>query len=189
MSQRAACLLATVLALTSAPSLATEFAYDQFAPSVIGTIAADTRALNLPGTGKKVMYAATVNKVRVTVTYVGTSRPLTSDESMIVHGMANAIPGAPTGYAELYREAFAFDDAGRRYWLPVQQPVANYFAKELKAGQRLQLFAVVAGGVAEKDGAMEPVLLVQEFNGEVTQGRLGASDIAGQTCAASASPP
>lgn len=171
MNQRATYLIAAVLALTSAPGGAAEFAYDQFAPSVIGTIAADTRALNLPGTGKKVMYTATVNRVRVTVTYVGSSRPLTADETTIVQRLAKAIPGAPAGYAELYREAFAFDDAGRRYWLPVQQPVASYFGKELKVGQRLQLFALVAGGVAEKDGAMEPVLLVQEFNSEVPQDR------------------
>lgn len=168
MTLRAASL-AAVLALASAHCQAAEFAYDQFTPSVIGTIAADTRAFNLPGTGKKVMYAGTANKVRVTVTFVGTSRPLTADETIIIQGLAKAIPGAPPSYAELYQESFAFEDAGQRYWLPVQQPVAAYFGKELKPGQRVQLFAVIAGGVAENDKPLEPVLLVQEFNGEIPQ--------------------
>jgi hypothetical protein len=167
--------LVAALAFSLAPSLAmaaeaAAFPYDQFAPSVIGTIAADAEALNLPGTDKKIMYMATVTKVRVTVTYVGISRPLTPDESGMISHFAQGAPGSPKGYADLYKESYAFDDAGRRYWLPVQNQVAAYFGKELKVGQRIQVFAVLAGGLAEKDRPLEPVLLVQEFNGEIPQG-------------------
>jgi hypothetical protein len=64
---------------------------------------------------------------------------------------------------DLYAREYRFDEAGRSYWLPVQTGVAAFFPKELKPGQKVDLYARLAGAYGPH-GALTLVALVEEFN-------------------------
>jgi hypothetical protein len=61
-----------------------------------------------------------------------------------------------------YTTSYLFTVDGKDYWLPVQQPVAEFFIKELKPGDRVDLYLAEIGGTHRKDGWVW-LPLVEEF--------------------------
>jgi hypothetical protein len=98
---------------------------------------------------------------RTAASFSGQSRPIDARKQGFIIAFASTGAGNE-GYARLFRREYLFSAGGKDYWLPVQDQVATYFAKELKAGQPVVLYVRNAGGFR---GAQdwEWVFLVEDF--------------------------
>jgi hypothetical protein len=94
--------------------------------------------------------------------YTGQSRPLDQRKQAFITAFASTSIGNDR-YATLYEREYRFTAGGQDWWLPVQSPVAGYFAKELKPGQSVSLYIRNAGGFRLSD-SWDWVFLVEEFD-------------------------
>ncbi|MEI9891014.1 MAG: hypothetical protein WDN45_11000 [Caulobacteraceae bacterium] len=99
---------------------------------------------------------------RVNAVYSGQSRPLDLRRQAFITAFAATSAGNEQ-YASLYLKEYRFTAGGKDWWLPVQNPVAAYFAKELKAGETVTLYVRNAGGFRLSD-SWDWVFLVEEFD-------------------------
>ncbi len=85
---------------------------------------------------------------RAQVTFTGERRPLTP-----LHGRILETYGRMNHQAleALYHWELRFSELGRRYWLPVQDNMAQSIASEVKAGDSLMVFVVLIGGDVRPD--------------------------------------
>ena len=172
MRKVAAALIAAA-SLLGAPALAQRFPYEQFSPDSLGRFAERIEMFSRPSAEERVVLLGRVTKLRVLATYVGEHRPVDEITSGIILRYAQRVTEDPTGYASLYREFYAFDDGGKRYWLPVQHPVAAGFEAIVAPGQRIELYALAVGGLAAPNQKLQPLLLVQEIGTEANEPPLG----------------
>ena len=99
---------------------------------------------------------------RVHAVYTGQSRPLDPRHQAFITAFASTSVGNDQ-YATLYQREYRFTANGQDWWLPAQNQVASYFAKELKAGQTVTLYIRNAGGFRLSD-SWDWVFLVEEFD-------------------------
>jgi hypothetical protein len=99
---------------------------------------------------------------RVHAVYTGQSRPLDQRHQAFIIAFASTSVGNQQ-YAELYQREYRFTAGGQDWWLPAQNQVASYFAKELNAGQTVTLYVRNAGGFRLSD-SWDWVFLVEEFD-------------------------
>jgi hypothetical protein len=99
---------------------------------------------------------------RARAVYTGQSRPIDARHSAFITAFASTSVGN-SSYAALYDRDYLFKAEGKDLWLPVQASVANFFAKELKAGQPVTLYVRNAGGFRLSD-SWDWVFLVEEFD-------------------------
>lgn len=156
----AALLIAASLA--SSPAGGQPFPYEQFSPDTLAAFADRIEMFSRPSAEERVVLLGRVTKVRVQATYVGEHSPVDEITSGIILRYAQRVTEDAEAYAGLYREFYAFDDGGKRYWLPVQHPVAAAFEEALEPGERIELYALAVGGLAAPNQKLQPLLLVQE---------------------------
>jgi hypothetical protein len=99
---------------------------------------------------------------RVRAAYTGQSRPLDLRHQAFITAFASTSVGNDK-YANLYEREYRFSADGHDWWLPAQNQVAGYFAKELKPGQTVTLYIRNAGGFRLSD-SWDWVFLVEEFD-------------------------
>ena len=99
---------------------------------------------------------------KVRAAYTGQSRPLDQRKEAFINAFASTSVGNDR-YATLYEREYRFTAGGQDWWLPVQSQVAGYFAKELKAGQPVNLYIRNAGAFRLSD-SWDWVFLVEEFD-------------------------
>jgi hypothetical protein len=98
------------------------------------------------------------------VTYRGDSRSLDSKRREVLREWGLAFMRDTSVLADFHRE-YLFQEGKRAMWLPVQDSVASYFARELKPGQPVTLYVIWAGAhYAGKD--ITWTFLVNEFRAE-----------------------
>ena len=101
---------------------------------------------------------------RARVTYRGDSRPLDSKRREVLREWGLAFMRDTSVVTDFHRE-YLFEEGGRAMWLPVQDSVAGYFARELHPGQSVTLYVIWAGAhYAGKD--ITWTFLVNEFKAE-----------------------
>jgi hypothetical protein len=110
-------------------------------------------------TGDKIFDTALTPRV-VEVTYGGRIRPMDNDETTFVHNSFKAVQLEQM--AALYERSVLFRADGEDYWLPVQSAVIPYFAKEVKAGEKIDLYVLQSGGLL-RTGGWEWLFLVEDF--------------------------
>ncbi len=96
----------------------------------------------------------------VEASYVGQIRPMTDDEAVFVSNSFKAVH--QERMAALYAQSMLFQSNGKDYWLPVQSSVVPYFSKELRAGEKIDLYVLQSGGFLAKSG-WEWLFLVEDF--------------------------
>jgi len=99
---------------------------------------------------------------RARAVYTGQSRSLDLRHDAFIHAFAATNTGNDD-YAALYRREYRFTADGHDWWLPVQNQVAGYFARELKPGETVMLYLRNAGGFRLSD-SWDWVFLVEEFD-------------------------
>jgi hypothetical protein len=96
----------------------------------------------------------------VSATYTGIIRPLAPDERNYVAGFFKTIKVEQA--AKDFQKAMLFQADGHNYWLPVEAPIVPYFGKELKRGQKIDLYVIQPGGTRRSSG-WEWLFLVEDF--------------------------
>jgi hypothetical protein len=74
-----------------------------------------------------------------TVLYLGDSRPIDPNRLSVIRRWGKAFMRDSTIADDFHRE-YLFQEGALRLWLPVQDTVASFFPRELRAGQPVKLF-------------------------------------------------
>jgi hypothetical protein len=69
--------------------------------------------------------------------------------------------------AALYEREYLYKEGEDEYWLPTQAPITKYFDKELKPGDKLDLY-LISTGAYRNGGEIDCVLLVEEYQKKAT---------------------
>jgi hypothetical protein len=78
------------------------------------------------------------------VLYRGQSRPLTLRRAEVLREWSMTFMRDTSALNDFHRE-YLFQEGERLLWLPVQDTVASFFAKELKTGQPVYLYVIFLG--------------------------------------------
>ena len=147
-------------------ALAQGFPYENFERSTLGEITAEwsegTRdSPDGKGVARSEVLIGRVQRIVVRVTYRGQHHPITPATAKLIRDYEMTLRVVQS-LADRYEDEYLFSENGKDYWLPVQASVAAYFAKELKPGDAVDLYAIAAGGTLEDDG-WKWVFPVEEF--------------------------
>jgi hypothetical protein len=142
------CALITVLLTATAESGRAQSDWSRYKPGTIGaiielhdsTIRAEWNASRVPGEHFSGDDFATV----ATVVYKGDSKPLDPLRHQILSRWGLTMRRDSSIAKDFHRE-YLFQEGERELWLPVQDVVASYFAKELKPGQPVRLYVMFLG--------------------------------------------
>jgi hypothetical protein len=99
---------------------------------------------------------------RARVTYRGESRPVDSMRREVVRRWGLAFHRDSSIANDFHRE-YLFQEGQESLWLPVQDTVASFFARELKSGQPVTLYVMWLGAYYH-EGTIEWAFIVNEFS-------------------------
>jgi len=120
---------------------------DALSANLATAAAADKRAVPLK-VGDKI--DASLSPWVFEASYAGATRPIGGEDAAALRGSLKAAHQEPL--AALYEQSMLFRVNGKDLWLPVEAAQVPYFAKELKAGDNVDLYVLLSGGVLEKAG-------------------------------------
>jgi hypothetical protein len=101
------------------------------------------------------------------VIYEGSARPIDPDRLGIVRTWGKTFRRDSTIAQDFHRE-YLFQEGKQLLWLPVQDTVASFFAKELRPGQRVKLYVMWLGAYyAGRDIIW--AFVVNEFEADTTK--------------------
>lgn len=147
------------------PIAQAQTSWDRYKPGTLGaimelhdsTIRAEWNKSKTPGEHFSGDDFATV----ATVIYKGDSRQLDPLRHQILRGWGLARMRDSSIAQDFHRE-YLFQEGQRQLWLPVQDVVASYFAKELKPGQAVKLYVMFLGAYYAGD-EITWTFIVNEF--------------------------
>jgi hypothetical protein len=96
-----------------------------------------------------------------TVVYKGQSRAISKIRHELIGDWGRSFMRDSSIAADFHRE-YLFLEGDRLLWLPVQDRVASYFPKELRSGQKVNLYVMLLAGYYDK-GAITWGFIVNEF--------------------------
>lgn len=98
------------------------------------------------------------------VIYTGDSRPVDSHRLEVIHDWGLAFMRDSSIAGDFHRE-YLFQEGKQLLWLPVQDRVASYFARELRPGRPVRLYVMLLGGYYAS-GEITWAFIVNEFTTE-----------------------
>lgn len=154
-----------VLAL-SAGAFAQDFPYDVYDPRTLSELAdlqKDATSMDYGPSKKHIVVNAKPFYSAVRVTFIGTAKPLTTEEKEYLKIWQGTL-----GYDEkvlaLFENKYLFKECDKEYWIVVQKPVAAFFPKELKTGDMVTLYLMFPGSTKFKPtDPWNHLFLVNEF--------------------------
>lgn len=99
---------------------------------------------------------------KVEVVFTGQSRPISKARKTFITMWAGMLHADVKDYADLYEREFLYKEGSDEYWLATESPITKYFDKELKPGDKMDLYLISIGAYRSKDD-VDCVLLVEEF--------------------------
>ena len=106
------------------------------------------------------------------VVYEGTSRPIDPNRLDVLRSWGKSIRRDTSIVQDFHRE-YLFREGKQLLWLPVQDTVASFFAKELQPGQRVKLCVSWLGAYyAGRDIIW--AFIVNEFEADATTPKVGS---------------
>ena len=156
-----ACLLSATVLILASHSFSQDFDFSKYKPRTLSELV----ELNDPpklGSEKKLDYISGdwfYSQVRLK--YIGTSRPIPQERHEILKNWQKSFQ-MPDEAVNLFEKEFLFKECDKEFWLPVQQKVSSFFAKELKEGDMVTVYLFLAGG-RRTSGKMDLLFLVNEF--------------------------
>ena len=159
-------LVAAALALFATGANAQGFNYDLFKPTTLAEAKADFLSdATKPNPAVQDRVGNSYldqggRRWRAEAAYTGRSRALDADELVFIGYWLKSV-SRPDVISQ-FTTSYLFTAGDKEYWLPVEEPVAAFFPKELKLGDSIELYLAEIGGTHPKDGwAWLP--LVEEF--------------------------
>ncbi|HEX5887819.1 MAG TPA: hypothetical protein VFY61_03910 [Pyrinomonadaceae bacterium] len=149
-----------VLALLGVTALAQGFPWDIFKPRTLKEVTAITTKAVRPD--DHMFLARDQLESRVEVVFTGKSRPISKVRKTFIETWFGMLRAKQKKLADLYENEYLYKEGETEYWLPTSTPITKYFDKELKPGDKMDLY-LISIGAYRSDTDIECVLLVEEF--------------------------
>jgi len=104
------------------------------------------------------IYSAYGYKYRIVTTFSRELRPLSPDMKVFLAEYGKSMPWSKD-VVKAYKNEFLVQESGNDYWVPMQEQLIPAMEKELKKGQRFELYLVVIGATNSRC-----VFIGTEFN-------------------------
>jgi len=150
----------TVSALLATTALAQGFPWELFKSRTLKEIISITTKAVRPS--DSMFLAQNQLESKVAVIYTGKSRPIIKARKTFIEVWVGMLRAEQKEYAELYELEYLYKEGEAEYWLPTSKPITKYFEKELKLGDKMDLYLISIGAYQGKEG-IDCVLLVEEF--------------------------
>lgn len=131
---------------------------DDYQPRTLKEVVSETRR----DAGKDVILHGDLLPSRVRVAYKGSTRPLPKVRKDVLRQWAQRFAGSPEHYTEPYVTEVLVTEDGVEHWIAVRKNLIPQLAKELKAGEAVDLFLIRLGAV-RAGGGWEDIILVENF--------------------------
>jgi hypothetical protein len=141
--------------------------WDRYQPGTLSAIMQEhDSTIRAESAGKNPSFHFTGDQfpTRARVIYKGESRPVDSTRLEIMRRWGSAFLRDSSIAGDFHRE-YLFQEGRALLWLPVQDTVASFFARELKPGQPVTLFVMWLGAYY-REGTIEWAFIVNEFSTE-----------------------
>lgn len=149
--------ISTLLAVTT---LAQSFPWEIFKPRTLREIiSTTTKAVRPDDSG---FLSQDQLESKVAVFFTGQSRPILEGRKNFIKMWFGMLRANQKDYGELYEREYLYREGTEEYWLATSKPITKYFEKELKPGDKMDLYLISIGAYRSKDG-IDCVLLVEEF--------------------------
>jgi hypothetical protein len=166
----------TISALLGATALAQGFPWDIFKPRTLKeVISITTKAVRPDDT---MFLAQNQLESKVEVTFTGKSRPIIKARKTFIEWWFGMLRSDQKEMAELYESEYLYKEGETEYWLPTQKPITKYFDKELKPGDKMDLYLISIGAYRSNDD-IDCVLLVEEYQKKGTNNDANRSTASG----------
>ena len=145
-----------------------DFPFDDFPRTTLARLAAahageakgESAASSVKG---EFAYDIRTPRARVQVTLLGPSEPIPRERMrLIATHLVNVTKRDP---ASLYARQYLVEEAGKRYWLPVQATLEDDLHKEVAAGGKVDFYLLDIGSVILQ-GKVDMVLEVEAFEAD-----------------------
>lgn len=149
-----------IAALLATTALAQGFPWEIFKPRTLKEVISITTKAVKPD--DDIFLAQDQLESKVEVVFTGKSRPIGKMRKTFIDTWFGTLRSEQKQLAELYESEYLYKEGEAEYWLPTSKPITKYFDKELKPGDKLDLYLISTG--AYRNGAgIDCVLLVEEF--------------------------
>ena len=149
-----------ILALLGTTVLTQGFPWEIFKPRTLKEVTSITTKAVKPD--DDIFLAQDQLESKVEVVFTGKSHPIGKMRKTFIDTWFGTLRSEQKQLAELYESEYLYKEGEAEYWLPTSKPITKYFDKELKPGDKMDLYLVATG--AYRNGAgIDCVLLVEEF--------------------------
>jgi hypothetical protein len=156
----------TLIAVSSALTFLQGFPFEIFKPRTLKDVIALTTKSIRPD--DSMFLASNQLESKVEVVFTGQSRPISERRKTFIKTWVGTLRSNQQGYAELYEREYLYKEGSDEHWLATSKPITKYFDKELKPGDKMDLYLISIGAYRTTDDT-ECVLLVEEFQKRATQ--------------------
>jgi len=154
-------LTITLATLSTITTLTQGFPWEIFKPRTLPEVIEFTTKAVRPD--DSMFMAQNQYESKVQVVYTGQSRPIPGDRKWFISSWFGMLRSEQKALAEHYQLEYLYKDGSDEYWLPTSKPITNHFDKELKPGDKMDLYLISIGAFRTKDKKIDCVLLVEEF--------------------------
>jgi len=155
-----------ISALLGVTPLAQEFPWEIFKPRTLQEVISITTNAVRPD--DSMFLANNQLESKVEVVFTGQSRPIIEARKTFIRMWVGMLRADQKSYAELYEREYLYKEGAKEYWLPTSRPITKYFDKELKPGDKMNLF-LISIGAYRSTGEIDCVLLVEEYKTSAVQ--------------------
>lgn len=155
-----------ISALLSVTAFAQGFPWDIFKPRTLKEVTSITTKAVRPD--DHMFLAQDQLESRVEVVFTGKSRPISKVRKTFIETWFGMLRAKQKKLAELYENEYLYKEGETEYWLPTSTPITKYFDKELKPGDKMDLY-LISIGAYRTDTDIDCVLLVEEFQKKAVQ--------------------
>ncbi len=99
---------------------------------------------------------------KMVVTFSGLGRLISKERREVLDRWAIQHDYAPE-YIERYEQEYLFFEGERKYWLPVQKPVAQHLVRDIKEGAKVELYVLSGIGGRRAGKTWDWLILVQDY--------------------------
>lgn len=149
----------TISVLLCATAFAQGFPWEIFKPRTLKEVISITTKAIRPDDSK---FLQNQLESKVEVVFTGKSRPIIEARKTFISMWFGMLRADQKELAELYEREHLYKEGEVEYWLPTSRPVTKHFDKELKPGDKMDLY-LISIGAYRSGGDIDCVLLVEEF--------------------------
>jgi hypothetical protein len=153
-------LAITLTAVSLIATLTQGFPWEIFKPRTLPEVIEFTTKAVRPD--DSMFMAQNQYESKVQVVYTGQSRPIPQERKWFISSWFGMLRAEQKALADHYQLEYLYKEDSKEYWLPTQTAITKYFDKELKPGDKMDLYLVSIGAYRTKD-TIDCVLLVEEF--------------------------